>query len=241
MIFLLIPVYNEEANISTLYYNLSKIELLNNAQFIFIDDYSTDNTIAHINKLFNNKNFIVLTKDKNIGPGHSFNLGFEWILNNSKSDNDIVITMEADNTSSLEILEKMISISNLGFDLVLASPYSQGGGFKKTTIIRKILSFTANVILRSIFSIKVQTLSSFYRVYSIRLLRKIKSKYSNLIRQNGFTSMLEVLLKAIKCDASIIEVPMLLDSGIRVGKSNMKIIKTSFEYLKFLFFYGRKI
>lgn len=53
--------------------------------------------------------------------------------------------------------------------------------------------------------------------------------------------MLEVLLKAIKCNADIIEVPMILDSGNRIGKSRMKILKTSFEYIRFLLFYGRKI
>ena len=47
--------------------------------------------------------------------------------------------------------------------------------------------------------------------------------------------MLEILIKSIKAGASIIEVPMQLNSNNRKGKSKMKIYKTSMEYLKFLF------
>lgn len=174
MIYILIPVYNEEPNIDKLFKNLSNEAFLEDAQYIFVDDCSTDKTVEKIKESFKEKKIKVITKNKNIGPGHSFNLGFDWILDNSKDDNDIVITMEADNTSSINILERMINISMLGYDLVLASPYSQGGGFKDTTLIRKSLSFIANVILRTLFSVKVQTLSSFYRIYKIKLLRNIK-------------------------------------------------------------------
>ena len=47
--------------------------------------------------------------------------------------------------------------------------------------------------------------------------------------------MLELLIKAIRCDAKIVELPMVLNSNKRVGKSKMKIIKTSIQYVKFIF------
>jgi hypothetical protein len=86
-----------------------------------------------------------------------------------------------------------------------------------------------------VFNIKVQTISSFYRVYSVSLLKKIKTKYGILIKENGFICMLEILTKAIHCEAKIIEVPMVLKSTKRLGKSKMKIVKTTLDYLKFLF------
>ncbi len=55
-----------------------------------------------------------------------------------------------------------------------------------------------------------------------------------LFKETGFICMLEILIKAIKCDAKIIEVPMVLKSTKRIGKSKMKIVKTSMDYLKFL-------
>jgi hypothetical protein len=46
--------------------------------------------------------------------------------------------------------------------------------------------------------------------------------------------MVEILLKAIRADAKIIEVPMHLDSSKRKGKSKMKTFKTSMSYIRFL-------
>ena len=46
--------------------------------------------------------------------------------------------------------------------------------------------------------------------------------------------MLEILLKSIKVNAKIIEVPMMLYSANRKGKSKMKVWKTFKGYFKIL-------
>jgi dolichol-phosphate mannosyltransferase len=150
------------------------------------------------------------------------------------SNADLIVTIEADNTSDIKILERMILNSRAGFDLVLASPYAQGGGFEETTLFRRILSFAANTVLRFCFDVKVLTLSSFYRVYKPDIIKVIKAKYGTIIEEPGFICMVEILIKAIRCKAQIIEIPMVLYSEKRKGKSKMKIIKTGFSYLKFL-------
>ena len=228
-IYFLIPVFNE-----SLYLNLENKYKERNRTFVFIDDCSTDNTVELIKSFFSNERIHLITKQNNAGPGDSFNIGFEWILDDSKSDKDLVVTMEADNTSDINLLSKMISISEIGYDLVLASVYAQGGGFSKTSWFRKFISFFANMFFRSIFNVKILTLSSFYRVYHVSLLKKIKTEFNYLIHEKGFICMLEILLKAIKVEANIIEVPMLLMSDKRKGKSKMKILKTTLSYIKFL-------
>ncbi len=235
-IYYLIPTYNEAQNIELLSNNLIRTLTTENKFYVFVDDNSNDNTIELIKKRFSSEQFKILEKDKQVGPGHSFNLGFEWILNNSKNDDDLIITMEADNTSDINILYQLVGNSNLGFSLVLSSVYAQGGGFDKTNLFRKIISLIANMVFRSVFNVKVLTLSSFYRVYKVSLIRKIKDQFNVIISENGFISMLEILIKAIKVNASIIEVPMILMSDKRKGKSKMKIIRNAISYLKFLFF-----
>ena len=128
----------------------------------------------------------------------------------------------------------MLQINNLGYDLVLASVYAQGGGFDKTSFFRKLISSVANLLFRYFFNLKVLTLSSFYRVYNVSLLRKIKSEYGIIIKEKGFICMLEILLKSVNVNAKIIEVPMVLKSDLRQGKSKLKIVKTSYAYFKFL-------
>ena len=234
MIYFLIPVYNEALNVEELTKSLKNTLTDYDKYYLFVDDCSSDNTLDLISANLNGEKFNIIIKEKNQGPGDSFNLGFEWILLHSEKEDDIVVTLEADNTSDLSILSKMIKISEMGFDLVLASVYAQGGGFEQTTFFRKIISFIINIFLRLIFDIKTLTLSSFYRVYKIQLLKYIKSSYKMIVAEKGFVSMVEVLLKAIRLNSSIIEIPMRLHSTRRKGKSKMKTLKTAVSYIRFL-------
>lgn len=233
MIFVLIPVYNEEGNVANLFGELSSIKVDEPLHFVFSDDGSTDQSKDLIASHFKGKQFVILGDGINRGPGAAFNAGFEWILQNAKPQ-DTVITMEADCTSDLGILPVMLTLNHLGFNLVLASVYAQGGGFEKTSFIRKFISTSANFTFRFMFDVKVLTLSSFYRVYSVSLLKKIQEKFLVPIREKGFVCMLEILVKSIHCEANIIEVPMQLHSSKRIGKSKMKIVKTTMAYFRFL-------
>jgi dolichol-phosphate mannosyltransferase len=235
MIYILLPVYNEAENIPALFEELTGSFAKYDVFFVFSDDGSEDGSKEVINRVFAEENFAVLGDGANHGPGFAFNTGFEWILQHSNDPKkDKIITMEADCTSDLSIVDTMIRISDIGFDLVLASVYVQGGGFEKTSWSRKFLSFFANMLLRQKFDIRVLTLSSFYRLYSLGLITKIKEKYGTIIKETGFISMIEFLLKAIKVNASIIEVPVKLLSDKRKGVSKMKKLKTSMSYLNFL-------
>jgi len=235
MIYFLIPVYNETPNLSLLVHNLKSVLPDKEKFYVMVDDGSKDDSAGCLEKLFHGQdNFRILGDGSNHGPGYSFNIGFEWILNHSRSDKDVIITLEADNTSDLAILPNMLSISSMGFDLVLASVYAQGGGFEQTTFLRKILSLGANMLLRFAYDIKVLTLSSFYRIYTIAALRQVKNKYAVLINEPGFISMIELLIKIIRIKGKIIEYPMTLHSSKRIGKSKMKVVKTSLSYIRFL-------
>jgi dolichol-phosphate mannosyltransferase len=236
MVYLLIPIFNEEGDISNLFNEISDILPSEDKFYVFSDDGSTDNSKELIIKYFQNKNFHIVGDGINRGPGAAFNAGFEWILKHSNDDKDIIATLEADCTSDITLLPKMVAVNRLGYDLVLASVYAQGGGFDETSWIRKFLSAFANLLFRFLFNIKVLTLSSFYRVYSIEIIRRIKKSNPTVISENGFICMLEILIKAIKENANIVELPMILYSKKRVGNSKMKIFKTTLAYFRFLLF-----
>ena len=90
----------------------------------------------------------------------------------------------------------------------------------------------ANALLRSVFDIRVATLTSFYRVYSFDLLTRIQAAYPEIIEEPGYISMTEVLIKAIRVGARIIEVPTRILSEKRAGTSKMKIVSTALSYLR---------
>lgn len=233
MLYFLIPIYNEAENIPNLFRQLQSVLPEQEKIIVFSDDGSADDSVGQIATHFKNVPHQILGDGTNRGPGAAFNTGFEWILRHSKDNNDVIITIEADSTSDITLLPKMLAIHQLGYDLVLASVYAQGGGFEGTTFFRKLISSVANLIFRFVFDVKVLTLSSFYRVYSISLLRNIKTNHGTIISEKGFICMLELLVKAIQLQATVIEVPTTLHSTKRMGKSKMKILKTSWDYLKF--------
>jgi dolichol-phosphate mannosyltransferase len=234
MIYILIPLFNEAENIPQLSKNLLSFPFDDTVTYVFSDDGSTDNSKEVIRALFPENKTVILGDGVNRGPGYAFNTAFNWVLANSQEDSNTIVTLEADNTSDLKILPHMLGINKMSYDLVLASIYVQGGGIDSTGFIRGSLSLIANLMFRFMFKIHVQTLSSFYRVYSVSLVRKVQLKYPTLIQETGFICMLEILMKAIACDAKIIEVPMVLHSKNRIGKSKMKVLNTTLQYFKFL-------
>lgn len=234
MLYFLIPVYNELDNLDALHQSLVSALPGLDRTYVFVDDGSSDGTPERIASLFSNETHYVLKNPGNQGPGYSFNAGFCYILDELKADDaSLVITLEGDNTSDIGILPIMYDLSNHGFDLVLASPYAQGGGFDQTTFFRKLTSFTANIMLRLWFDVKVLTLSSFYRIYRVSTLKKLRIRFGTLIKETGFISKVEILVKAIRIQTSIIEVPMMLHSKKRMGKSKMKVFRTLLSYLRF--------
>ncbi len=235
MVFFLIPVYNEEKNIPGLFKDLSGVLPDEEKFFLFSDDGSSDGSKEAIANYFSNLNYKIIGGNLNKGPGKAFNDGFNWIIKSSTSDKDIVVTLEADCTSDLSILPRMIALNRFGYSLVLASVYARGGAFEKTSFFRKTISTLANLLFRLKYDVKVLTLSSFYRCYNLTLLKNIQKRYTNqIIEESGFICMPEILLKAIQCGAKIIEVPVTLYSSKSLGNSKMKIIKTTFAYLRFL-------
>jgi dolichol-phosphate mannosyltransferase len=154
MIYFLIPTYNEAQNIPNLFEELNRVLPQEEKFYVFSDDGSSDDTINLIQTHFSKTSHAILGDGINRGPGYVFNVGFEWILNHSQHETDRIITMEADCTSDISILPNMLSISRLNYDLVLASVYAQGGGFDKTSWLRKLVSAAANLVFRTCLVLK---------------------------------------------------------------------------------------
>lgn len=241
VIVFLVPTYNEADNIVLLHKNLKQASEVEEAHYLFVDDCSTDNTVDVIRSQFHADEVTIIEKEENAGPGDSFNLGMKHVLETYPDKRPTLVTLEADNTSDLGILPEMLMLLDYGYELILASVYAQGGGFSKTSLWRKVISFTANMLLRTVYEIKVQTLSSFYRVYSFALLERLNKHYDEIIQEKGFISMLEILLKSISLKARIVEIPMVLRSDAREGKSKMKVFKTARRYILFLLTFKRKM
>ena len=232
--FVVIPVLNEADNVEKLHTSLEEALQLHSRYYIFVDDASSDGTVSLLEPLLSNGRGEVITKEKCMGPGHSFNTGFERALQLSKADDDCVLTLEGDNTSDLSTLPALFTEIKAGAELVLPSVYLKGGSIEKTNGWRVLLSRIANGMLRLRFRLKQRTLTSFYRMYSVELLRRIRKEFGGVLREKGFTSMVEILVKADLCKAIIREVKTDLLSSQRAGKSKMRVGRTMRAHLRLL-------
>ncbi len=240
----MVPVLDEAPNIPRLIGDLSRLagELRGEMECraIFVDDGSADGTAERIRREAGPLPVEVLRHDANLGPGRAFATGFRH-LGPLLADEDWVATMEGDNTSRVDTLRQMLVRRREGFEVVLASPYMYGGGLSNTNLLRLILSHGANSLIKELLGIHgILTMSSFFRLYSAPVLKRLQARYGDgILETPGFECMVELLAKLIEADATISEVAMPLDGSQRLGKSKMKVMRTVRGYLRVLLV-GRK-
>jgi dolichol-phosphate mannosyltransferase len=234
MISFIIPAYNEAENLPELLSSLrswasSRHE---DCRLIAVDDGSRDAT-AEILSAFRDLPVVLVRHEVNRGVHEVFRSGFHAWSEMSAEVHDLVVTVEADNTSSLGILDTMVDRARAGDDLVLASCYALGGEVVGTNLYRHFLSFCANLILRCIPGMpRVSTFSSFYRIYRAPCLEAALRAYGpRFIEEQGFVCVVEMLLKFGMIGAHISEVPFRLDGQRRKGASKMRVGRTVRGYL----------
>lgn len=240
MIYFVIPVYNEKNNLERLFNEtssyLASIKL--DFRMIFVNDGSSDGSLELLEKLsekFPGK-IIIKSHCPNKGVKKTFMEGFAVFLDLA-SPGDILVTKEADNTSDNSILKQMLKeVTDNGFDIALASCYAPGGGLEATTAFRMFLSKGANLLVKVRFNLwGLYTFSSFYRAFRYECLEEALRKKPEIMKLEGFACVVEMLIRLKKMNFKIIEVPMLLRSSERLGKSKMPILKTIRGYLKLVF------
>ncbi len=233
---LVIPVLNEAANLERLFASLSSLErqLKQDLRLhvLLVDDGSTDGTSDLARKLGKSLDLTILRHEKNMGPGRAFATAFIHLGKKLGSD-ELVITMEGDNTSRLELIRQMLLRLQEGFDVILASPYMYGGGIRNTSAFRVFMSTMANLFVKELLGLNgILTVSSFFRLYTGRFLKRMQSIYgSGIIERPGFECMTEMMMKMVMINTKLSEIAMVVDTHARVGKSRMHIWRTVRGYL----------
>ena len=238
MIYFLLAAYNEQDN---LYGVLSDIwENYRDRAFkiILVDDGSTDETsvIAKNSVSKFPDRLILIQHEKNSGLGAALKTGFDYLFKVIQPE-DIIITLDADNTHPLENSKSMIEKLGGETDIVVASRFCKGGKEIGLSVFRKFLSRIATQLFSVVFKYPgITDYTCGYRAYSGNFLLKLHNKFGNsLITQSGFAAGTEILLKSLSLKPVIAEVPLVLRYDLKKGKSKIKIFRTILAYLIVLF------
>jgi dolichol-phosphate mannosyltransferase len=237
VIHVVVPVYDEAADVEGAIDGIRE-RLLPYAlphRLVMVDDGSTDGTAELCRRASRRDSPVeVLVHEENRGPGAAFLTGFLHVLEGA-DPLDVVVTMEGDRTSDPAILARLLHrVWEEGDEIALASCYLYGGEIVDVQAHRVGLSHLANGLMKKALGLSgLATLSSFYRVYQVSALAKIRARYGDrFITSRGFECMVEILYRAAQLRLRISEVPMRLDGSRRAGRSKMRLVRTSLAYLR---------
>lgn len=236
-VFVVLPAYNEEGGLPDLLSAIEKVFAINGRQYqiIVVDDASTDAT-AEIARQAAAELPLTLVQHKiNQNLPGALRTGFETAIKFAEP-NDVIITMDGDNTHPPAIINSLLQKIAEGYDVMIASRFQQGSRVCGVPISRVFTAFGARLLFKLIMPIPaVRDYTCGYRAYRANVLRDSMDYYGDQwISEKGFSCMVDVLLKMRRFNYVIGEVPMLLRYDQKEGGSKMKVLQTIGQTLKLL-------
>lgn len=228
MITLLLPAYNEAVNLKAMFEFLAKHPVVD--KVLVVDDGSTDETVSLVEGFCRSlvrPVIEIVRHEKNQGLGAALRTGIRHLCPKLLPD-DIVITMDSDNTHPLDIIPLMCEKIQRGADLVIASRFCPGGKEFGVPLTRRILSCGLRLLVNILLSAEdVTDYSSGCRAFRGAVIKKLYDRHGeDIITEAGFTGVLELLFKLIALKIEVNEVPLILRYDRKVGKSKIRVMST---------------
>jgi dolichol-phosphate mannosyltransferase len=231
---IVLPCFNEEKSIGPL---VSAINAALNRRIsyevIAVNDGSSDGTGRILERLSASSHIRLLDHETNKGLAAALATGLDEAILLS-SDEDYIITMDADNTHDPRYILDMLEAAETA-DIVVGSRYVVGGSQIGVPSFRVILSKTINMLIGKTMKLPVKDATSGYRCFRASILKKLDSVSNhNLVESKGFEASLEILAKAFWCNSTIKEIPIILDYRKKKSRSKMRLFSTIRRYLALL-------
>lgn len=225
---IVVPAYNEQANLENLFRELETATAsgINDYRIVLVDDGSTDATAEIAEGYRGPLDIDLVRQGVNKGLGAALMAGFHKALEDP--DLDVVVTIEADTTSDLSILDGMVAVVSEGrADMAQGSMHHPDGVMVDVSGFRQLTSKAASLVMRIATGSDLHTFTNLYRAISAPALRRSLAKRGDaLISESGFAGVTELLLNLMRDGTSVVEVPITLDAAKRVDESKMPVWPT---------------
>ncbi len=199
----MVPTYNERANIGELVKQLHKS--VPQAQVLVVDDSSPDGTFEEVRKLMKkDKKLHLLLRDRSVkGRGWAGRDGFVKALQMGAG---AVVEMDADLSHQPKFIPALLAPLESGkADVVIGSRYMPGGKDMDRPFHRQWTSNFARYYLKVVLGLKPKDPTSGFRAFSRRALEKIKVR--SLAARDPFT-VSEILYRCTRAGLKVEESPI---------------------------------
>jgi glycosyltransferase involved in cell wall biosynthesis len=215
-ILVIVPAYNEEANITTVIKDLQ--DNFPPGDIVIVNDGSEDKTSALAKTL----GVDVIDLSYNIGIGGAVQTGFVYALSQNY---DAAIQFDGDGQHLAMEIPKLLRPHMVdGVDLVVGSRFLSDGGYNPSVQRRigaKILSLIVTLLVRK----KITDTTSGFRLYSRKAMRFFASIYPEDYAE------VEALVLAHKKGLTIEEVPSQMNPRL-TGQSSITILRAVYYMVK---------
>ncbi|MBN1901381.1 glycosyltransferase [Candidatus Sumerlaeota bacterium] len=234
-----LPAFNEEASLGKLldaFQNLAKDRPELNLHIIVVNDGSSDRTLEVANSFKDLLSLEVVSHEKNMGLGNAIKTCLKEALARSSSDNDIIVTMDADNTHLPEYIPPLVEIIRSGCDIAIASRFQPGSREIGVPFIRRLYSMGARFLFGVFLRLPgVRDYTCGYRAFRASLIRKGWEFFQDdIISRNGFACTDELLVNLASLTDKISEIPFILRYDFKKGRSKLPLFATIVETWKLL-------
>lgn len=192
---IVIPVYNEGANITLVMSALAR-DVKTPIRVLICYDFDEDNTLPALEARADDGIEVVLVKNPERGPHAAVRAGL------TAADADAVLVFMADDDFNTNLIDDMFRRLMAGADVVAASRFvgdgmMQGGAFHKALITR-IGTWATYHIAR----MPTHDATNAFRMFSRRLIDTVEIE-----SRVGFTFAIELMVKAVRLGWRVDEVP----------------------------------
>lgn len=236
MIIVVLPAYNEASCIGALLESfLEVVDESLPCRFIVVNDGSSDETVSIVQSFAGRLEIHLISHTTNRGLAEAMKTGFARVVETA-AENDIVVTMDSDNSHLPGLMYRMVQLIKEGHDIVIASRYRCGAWTVGLSRFRRMMSYGASLLFRSIMPIRgVRDYTCGYRAYRASVIKRAFVDYgSQFISESGFSCMVDILLKLRRYDLIITEVPLILRYDQKLSSSKMDVRKTIIQTLTLL-------
>ena len=210
--FIVISTYNESENIHKLTEQI--FHFAPESEIVVVDDNSPDGTWKMVQGISRqNPKVHLLHRTTERGRGSAGIAGFRYALQHGA---ELIFEMDADFSHDPAYLPDFLHAAER-FDVVSGARFIQGGDDSDRGSIRRLITYFANVYIRTVLGLKLRDCSSGYRCFRAEVLQNMKI---DTMVSVGPSIVQETLLRACQMGYRILEIPITFKDR-RVGRTKL--------------------